>query len=178
VRGCAIYARYSSDLQSPTSIDDQVRLCRAYADAQGWTVVRIFEDRALSGFASESRQGYQELLAAALGTTSPFDVILVEDLGRLTRNTGEALRLYQRLQLKGIEIVGVSDGIQTNQRGAKVHLTIKGLTNELYLDDLRDKTHRGLTGAFLRGLSAGGRILDRTRLGRGQAGKAYPTGSR
>jgi site-specific DNA recombinase len=67
VKGCAIYARYSSDLQSPTSIEDQVRLCRAHATAQGWTVVRVFEDHALSGFASESRQGYQELLAAALG---------------------------------------------------------------------------------------------------------------
>ena len=160
MRSCAIYARYSSDLQSATSIEDQVRLCRAYADAQGWSVIRVFEDRALSGFASGSRQGYQELLTAALlGPTSPFDVILVEDLGRLTRDTGEALRLYQRLQLKGIEIVGVSDGIQTGQPGAKVHLTIKGLTNELYLDDLRAKTHRGLTGAFARGLSAGGRIF-------------------
>ena len=128
MKGCAIYARYSSDLQSPTSIEDQVRLCRAHATAQGWTVVRVFENHALSGFASESRQGYQELLAAALGPAPPFDVILVEDLGRLTQNTGEALRLYQRLQFKGIEIVGVSDGIQTGQRGAKIHLTIKGLT--------------------------------------------------
>jgi hypothetical protein len=30
-----IYARYSSDLQSPTSLDDQVQLCRAYADRNG-----------------------------------------------------------------------------------------------------------------------------------------------
>ena len=31
--------------------------------------------------------------------------------------------------------------------------------NELYLDDLRDKTHRGLAGCATRGLSAGGRIF-------------------
>src|SRR5439155_20572994 len=31
-------------------------------------------------------------------------------------------------------------------------ITIKGLVNELYLDDLRDKTHRGLTGRALKGL--------------------------
>jgi site-specific DNA recombinase len=40
---CAIYARYSSDLQSPCSIEDQIRLCRAHAERQGWTVVATFE---------------------------------------------------------------------------------------------------------------------------------------
>jgi len=38
-------------------------------------------------------------------------------------------------------------------------ITIKGLVNELYLDDLRDKTHRGLTGRALKGLSTGGRLF-------------------
>lgn len=33
----------------------------------------------------------------------------------------------------------------------------RGLVNELYLDDLREKTHRGLAGNFDRGMSAGGR---------------------
>src|SRR5207245_5331266 len=63
------------------------------------------------------------------------------------------------LRLKGIELVGVSDGIVTAQRGAKVHLTVKGLANELYLDDLREKTHRGLAGRMTLGLSAGGRVF-------------------
>ncbi len=39
---CAIYARFSSDLQRPTSIDDQVRRCRDFATKQGWTVVEEF----------------------------------------------------------------------------------------------------------------------------------------
>ncbi len=159
MKRCAIYARYSSDLQSPTSIDDQTQLCRAYADRQGWTVVATFQDAALSGFGVEHRPGYQQLLAGALSTPSPFDLILVEDLSRLTRDTAELLRLFHRLRLKGIDLVGVSDGIATGQPGAKVHLTVKGLVNELYLDDLRDKTHRGLSGRVVRGLSAGGSIF-------------------
>ena len=36
---------------------------------------------------------------------------------------------------------------------------MKGLVNELYLDDLRAKTHRGLEGRVARGMSAGGRIF-------------------
>jgi len=37
----AIYARYSSDLQSETSIDDQVRLCREYAERHSTRLNRI-----------------------------------------------------------------------------------------------------------------------------------------
>src|SRR5262249_58026845 len=158
VKRCAIYARYSSDLQSPTSIEDQHRLCRAYAERQGWTVVSVFEDAALSGFGIEHRLGYQQLLAAALSSPATFDVVLVEDLSRLTRDMAELMRLRRRLRLRGIDLVGVSDGIATGGQGAKMHLAVKGLVNELYLDDLRDKTHRGLSGAVARGLSAGGRL--------------------
>ena len=159
MKRCAIYARYSSDLQSPTSIDDQVQLCRAYADRRGWVAVATHHDAALSGFGVEQRPGYQQLVAAASATPAGFETIVVEDLSRLTRDTGELLRLYHRLRLRGIDIVGVSDGIASGQQGGKVHLTVKGLVNELYLDDLRDKTHRGLAGCATRGLSAGGRIF-------------------
>jgi DNA invertase Pin-like site-specific DNA recombinase len=51
----AIYARYSTDLQSPASIDDQIQLCRAYADRHGWVVVATYQDAALSGFGVEQR---------------------------------------------------------------------------------------------------------------------------
>ena len=35
----AIYARYPSDNQRDTSIEDQVRLCRERAERDGWTVI-------------------------------------------------------------------------------------------------------------------------------------------
>jgi site-specific DNA recombinase len=174
MKRCAIYGRYSSDLQSPTSITDQFRLCEAYAERHGWVVVARFQDAALSGFGVEHRPGYQDLIAAALGAPSSFDVILVEDLSRLTRDMGELLRLYHRLHLKGIELVGVSDGIATSQQGGKVTLAVRGLVNELYLDDLRSKTHRGLEGRVARGLSAGGRLFGYRSIsvpGEQQAGK-------
>jgi hypothetical protein len=34
----AIYARYSSDNQRDASIADQMRVCRAFAERQGWTI--------------------------------------------------------------------------------------------------------------------------------------------
>jgi DNA invertase Pin-like site-specific DNA recombinase len=158
VKRAAIYARYSSDLQSPTSIADQLRLCRAYCERQGWAVVASFEDAALSG-ASTARPGYQRLMTAALPKPAPFDVIVVEGLDRLSRDLAETARLHQRLRLHGIDLVGVSDGIDTSRRGATAHVALKGVMNALYLEDLADKTHRGLEGRIVGGLSAGGRCL-------------------
>jgi DNA invertase Pin-like site-specific DNA recombinase len=159
VKRCAIYARYSSDLQSPTSISDQLRVCESFAERQGWTVVARFEDAALSGFGVEHRPGYRALVAAAIQSPPPFDLILVEDVSRLTRDLSEVLRLYHRLRLKGVDLVGISDGVSTVNQSGKVTLTVKGLVNELYLDDLRAKTHRGLEGRIARGMSAGGRLF-------------------
>ena len=61
-----IYARYSSDLQRDASIEDQVRVCRARADREGWLVHDIYSDRATSG-ATTLRSGYQALMATLRG---------------------------------------------------------------------------------------------------------------
>ncbi|MBV0893576.1 recombinase family protein, partial [Paracoccus sp. Z118] len=45
----AIYARYSTDMQSASSIEDQIRLCRERADREGWQIVGTYEDAATSG---------------------------------------------------------------------------------------------------------------------------------
>ena len=45
----AIYARYSSDLQTDASIDDQVRQCKARIKAEGWRFTTVYSDRAMSG---------------------------------------------------------------------------------------------------------------------------------
>ena len=56
-----IYARYSSDLQSEASIQDQIELCRRYAEQHGWVVTSTYSDAAISG-ASRFRPAFQQLL--------------------------------------------------------------------------------------------------------------------
>lgn len=38
----AIYARYSTDMQSQASIEDQVLLCTQRAEREGWTIWRLW----------------------------------------------------------------------------------------------------------------------------------------
>lgn len=147
----AAYARYSSDSQRDASLEDQLRNCRAYADRMGWPEPVAYTDAAISG-ARNDRPGYLTLLADA----SRFDVILVDDLSRLSRDSVEATKATRRMTFAGVRVIGVSDGLDTGRKGHKAEVGLRGLMNEVYLADLADKTHRGLTGKALAGASAGG----------------------
>lgn len=47
----ALYARSSTDMQNPMSVEDQFRQAERYAKQQGWMVVERFSDSAISGTA-------------------------------------------------------------------------------------------------------------------------------
>jgi site-specific DNA recombinase len=78
-----IYARYSTDLQSASSIDDQVRLCRERIEQDGHELVQVYSDRAVSG-ASLVRPGIQLLMRDA--SRGAFDVVYAEALDRMSRD--------------------------------------------------------------------------------------------
>lgn len=157
----ALYARFSSDLQRQTSIEDQLRAARARAAAEGWQIVIERSDAAVSGSTPFAlRPGSKALLADALAAR--FDVLIVEGLDRTFRDLGEQESIVKRLEHRGIRIIGTSDGYDTTSKTRKIARVIKGLQNEMYLDDLADKTRRGLAGQFERGFHAGGRSFGYT----------------
>lgn len=152
----ALYGRYSTDKQRETSVDDQLRAGRARIEREGWEVAATYADEGISGSTPlAQRPGGKALLAAALA--SRFDVLVLEGLDRLSREIGEQERIVKRLEHRGIRLIGTSDGYDTATKGRKVMRIARGLVNELYLDDLREKTHRGMAGQFDRGHHAGGR---------------------
>jgi site-specific DNA recombinase len=155
---CAIYARYSSDQQSPLSIIDQVRKCSEFANQQGWLVLEphVYKDEEMSGVGSD-RPSLQRLLEVATTVPRPFDVVLVDDTSRLSRRQTDMLGIFERLPFAGVRIVAVSQGIDSDSEQADVLVTVHGLVDSLYVKELAKKTHRGLEGCALRGLHTGGR---------------------
>ena len=149
----AAYCRFSSDAQRETSIRDQVRNIETFCARLGWSNPVLYQDQAVSG-ARNDRIGYQSLIAAA--EAGAFDVLLVDDLSRLSRDHIETAQTIRRLKFAGIRVIGVSDGIDTARGGYKLETGIRGLMSEMYLDELAQKTHRGLMGQALEGYSAGG----------------------
>src|SRR5437762_3436422 len=98
----AIYARFSSDLQSAASIVDQVRLCRERIADEGWTFTDAYTDAAMSG-ASRLRPGYQKLLEDA--RRGEFDVVVAEALDRLSRDQEDVAGLFKQLSFAGVKLV-------------------------------------------------------------------------
>jgi DNA invertase Pin-like site-specific DNA recombinase len=146
-----IYARYSSDRQRETSIDDQIRVCRARAEALGMTVIAEYRDEAVSG---STPIAYRPGASALMG--AKFSVLLLESLDRLSRDMIEAETVVRRLEHRGVRIIGVSDGYDSESSSRKLQRGMRGIISEVYLDDLRYRTHRGLSGQVARGLFAGG----------------------
>ncbi|WP_439598247.1 recombinase family protein [Falsiroseomonas sp.] len=142
------YSRYSSDQQNPRSAGDQTRLCRQHAEALGWRVVDHYEDLAVSG-ASRFRPGFQRLLQDA--KARKFEVVVCEALDRLGRKLADIADLFDQLSFLGIAIHTVQQGPVT-----QLHIGLLGTMSQLFLADLKAKTHRGLRAVAEDGRSAGG----------------------
>ena len=145
---CVIYARYSSDNQSEHSIDDQVRICRARAEREGWQVVSVFTDYALSG-ASTLRPGYQQLLD--LIRRGGANIVLAESLDRFSRDQEHIAGFFKQAQFASAKVMTLAEG-----EVSELHIGLKGTMGALYLKDLADKTRRGQAGRIHAGGSAGG----------------------
>ncbi len=144
----AIYARYSTDLQSAASIDDQVRLCRERLQRDGHELVKIYSDRAVSG-ATLIRTGIQLLMQDA--TRGGFDFVYAEALDRISRDQEDVAGIFKRMVFAAVTLVTLAEGEIT-----ELHVGLKGTMNALFLKDLAQKTRRGLRGRVELGRSPGG----------------------
>ena len=78
-----IYARFSTDKQRESSIEDQADICRRLANSQELSVIAVYGDDGVSGSTPvQQRPGGAKLMADALA--GRFDVLIVESLDRLS----------------------------------------------------------------------------------------------
>lgn len=151
----AFYGRFSTDRQRETSIDDQKSVCAAYAATLGVSIEISHFDEGVSGSTPViARPGGRGLMVDVLA--GRFDILIMEGLDRLSRDMVEQEQVIRRIEYRGIRIVGVSDGYDSQSSARKLYRGMRGIINEVYLDDLRAKTHRGLAGQVGRGMHAGG----------------------
>ena len=146
----AIYARYSSDNQREQSIEDQVRVCRIYAQKQGIEVLNehIYADEARSG-SIRDRKGLDALMKSC--EEKRFDIVLVDDSSRISRDVYYFNQLLCRFIYLHVRLISISDDLDTQEENAKVGYQFRSIFNELYLTDLKKKTHRGQMGQVMRG---------------------------
>ena len=97
---CALYVRCASPYKAaPHPLAHQCDACEAHAARQGWETIAVYKDHAVSGLKT-SRPSLDALMAQA--RHGAFEVLLVEDLSRLSRNAAHLHALL--VELKGLGV--------------------------------------------------------------------------
>ncbi|MFO6447831.1 recombinase family protein [Erythrobacter sp. NE805] len=147
-----IYARYSSQLQNPRSIEDQLAACRARAETEGWEIIGEFHDRAISGAAGideSQRPGLAALLERV--ERGGIDQVLTESTDRIARHQGDAFAVRELIEHAGARLFTLMDGVVDDITG-----TIKSLFDARTRKDLAQRVRRGHRGVIAQGRSPSG----------------------
>jgi site-specific DNA recombinase len=140
----AIYARYSSDLQRPTSIRDQFALCEKVTEREGFQTVERFSDEAKSGDTFEDRPGLVAMLKSA--KSGNFDVLVIEAIDRLSRRQADLFAIKDILSFHRTRIFTAHEGFQD-----EAGIGVRALLAELHNTQLAQKVRRGHAGLLKEG---------------------------
>lgn len=160
----AVYLRQSTlERQNYESTEEQLEFIRhrlasgqikSHIYPQGNILILeecIFPDRGKTGrVGREKYDAFKEGIRQKL-----FEVGLVFDLSRLTRELGSLLDAYDLAQSNNVEIISVSEMLSSHAEGAKNHFIFKGFANELQSEATSRNTRRGLELRALSGKSTG-----------------------
>ncbi|GEM_PF-2434664 len=159
-----VYLRQSTiDGQNYESVEEQLEFIRHRLNSsqirsalfpQGQIVIAdefVYLDRGKTG-----RVGRDNYDAFKRGIQlGEFQVGLVYDLSRLTRELGSLLDAYNLAQAYNLELISVSESISSHTEGARIHFIAKGMANEMQSESTSRQTRRGLELRALSGKSTG-----------------------
>lgn len=146
------YARYSTDLQNETSIEDQVRRCRELAAIDKVTIGddSTYADKAITGQGSgtSKRLAFRRLLDA--WDAGLLDFVYATELARLTRDAAVGGSLLERVEKTGVVVV-TADGIDTRRQGWQMHWMMLLATSGAEVRSVGTRTTTSMRGVLERG---------------------------
>ena len=149
----AIYARYSTDSQSATSIEDQIRRCREVAASYGYTIhdEHIYSDAAVSGkqTALHQRAGFKQLLKTI--DKQKVSAVFIDEFSRAGRSMKMLADFAHLLSKRNIRLVSADKQIDTSAPGNELILALLGGLSSYELAQTKQRTARGMEGVLKRG---------------------------
>jgi site-specific DNA recombinase len=151
------YVRCSNvELQDNSqSLQIQRDQIEAYARAEKFTLLRIYEDAALSGSAVENRPALLRCLENA--KTEHFTV-LVSKLDRIARNSFYTLWIEKELRRVGASLYSISEPYRWEDPGQKIFLTVISAFAEFEAGRIADRLRAGRMKAYSQNRYPGGKI--------------------
>ena len=150
-----IYARYSSDNQREESIEGQFRECQSFAERKGYSVIRTYIDRALSGTRADNRPEFQQMISDS--TLREFQYVIVWKIDRFSRDKFDSVKYKYALKSSGVSVISATEPIDGSPEGQMMESVFEGIS-VYYIKDLAQKTSRGMTENAIKGKFNGGTL--------------------
>lgn len=151
-----LYMRYSSDHQTEQSIEGQQRVCRAFCEQQGYTIVDTYIDRAFSAYKdTEKRVAFLKMIKDS--EKGLWDAVVVYKLDRFSRNRYDSATYKAKLKKNGVRVISATENISENPEGVILEAVLEGMA-EFYSKELAQKINRGMIESAYKCHNLGGHI--------------------
>jgi len=151
-----LYMRYSSDRQNEQSIEGQHRVCKQFCDANGYNIVDVYIDRALSAFHDTTKRvEFQRMITDS--EKHQWQGIVVYKLDRFARNRYDSAIYKAKLKKNGVRVISATENISDNPEGVLLESVLEGMA-EFYSKELSQKITRGMYESAHKCHSIGGHI--------------------
>ena len=155
-KNAVIYARYSSQGQNEQSIEGQVRICTAYAESKGFTVVKTYMDKARTG-TNDNRPDFQKMISDA--DKGAFQHIIVYKFDRFARNRIDSIMYKAQLKKQyGIRVVSATEPVSDDE-GGEIYEMFLEWNDEKYSERLSKRVRDGLDTSVKNGTYCGGYLI-------------------
>lgn len=110
---------------------------------------KLFTDQATGK--NRERKGLADLLEYA----REGDTVVCYSLSRLSRSTKDAIEISEELNRRGIQLVSLTEGIDTTTPAGRMYFTIIAAFAQMQREQIVENTKAGLEAARARGRSGG-----------------------
>ena len=148
-----LYSRYSSDSQREESIEGQIRECTAFAERKGYTIIKSYADRAISGKKADNRPDFMQMIDDS--KHGNFDFVIVWKLDRFSRDKYDSVFYKNVLKKNGVSVISATEPIDDSPEGQLMESIFEGFS-AYYIKDLSMKVNRGMTENVLKCKCNGG----------------------
>jgi site-specific DNA recombinase len=146
---CRLYTRVSTIEQSD-SLPVQERKCRDFAQSQGLNIVHVFTDAGESARTADRPQ-LQAMRAFCRKRQGKLGHVIVADLSRLARNSGDQNALIVELANWGIRLRSVDEQHIDGTASGKFMAGMIGAFNQHFSDSLSERTQYRMQAAVRAG---------------------------
>ena len=147
-----LYCRVSTSDKNQTT-ENQSRELKLYCERMDYEIVQIYEDEVSGAKTREKRPQYNQMIKDSF--QKKFDLIIGYDVSRFGRSMKEFVHFLSDMDERGIGVIAVKNGLQTNSSSGRMMMKLIGVLEEWNREILIERTKSGLRRTVANGTKLG-----------------------